>query len=75
MGYLSGKKALKSIMSHNFSSGVFLATPAWHRLGWVIRKPISSEEAIKLAGLDWQIIKQPICRVNENKVDKYVRFV
>ena len=58
-------------MAHNFSSGVFLATPAWHRLGVVIRKPISSKEAIKLAGLDWQIIKQPLCRVNENKANEY----
>lgn len=52
-------------MAHNFTSGVFLATPAWHGLGTVIRQPISAKKAIKMAGLNWQIVKQPICRVGE----------
>ena len=48
-------------MAANFETG-FSAdgiTP-WHGLGEVIREAPTSEEAIKIAGLDWDVIPRPI---------------
>lgn len=33
--------------------------PAWHRLGTVVEQAQTSAEAIKLAHLDWQVVKKP----------------
>lgn len=45
-------------MSHEFESGFFSREPAWHNLGKVLDKVPNSEEAIKLAGLDWLVEKK-----------------
>ena len=48
-------------MSHAFTSGMFVRTPAWHRLGNVIEDwPGSWGEARKHAGLDWEPIPLPV---------------
>lgn len=46
-------------MSHQFETGFFVRTPAWHNLGTVVNDyPGSVEEARKLAGLDWDPIEE-----------------
>ena len=47
-------------MAANFESGFFVGEPAWHGLGRVIEAAPTSEEAIRLAGLDWEVIPKPI---------------
>lgn len=47
-------------MPANFEAGFFTKTPAWHGLGVVIPEPLLSEEAITVAGLDWEVHKCPI---------------
>lgn len=42
-------------MSHEFETGFFVREPAWHGLGIVIQEAPNSEEAIKMAGLDWEV--------------------
>lgn len=47
-------------MAHQFETGFFAdATPAWHGLGTVVEGQVTNtQEAIKLAGLDWNVVKR-----------------
>ena len=47
-------------MSANFESGFFVGEPAWHGLGEVISEAPTSEDAIRIAKLDWDVIPKPI---------------
>lgn len=53
-------------MAHEISneSGKYEAfytkEPAWHQLGTVVEEAPTSKEAIKLAGLDWDVILSPV---------------
>jgi phage/plasmid-like protein (TIGR03299 family) len=52
-------------MAHNlnFNNGktsfMSVKEKAWHGLGQVVENAVNSEEAIKLAGLDWKVRKEP----------------
>ena len=47
-------------MAANFETGFFVGEPAWHGLGTVIKEAPTSDDAIKIAGLDWDVIPKPI---------------
>ena len=47
-------------MSHQFESGFFVKQGAWHGLGTVLDHPPSTAQAIVEAGLNWQVIEQPV---------------
>lgn len=49
-------------MAHDFESGFFGGNKeAWHGLGQVIpQEVVTTEEAIRYAGLDWDVIKVPV---------------
>lgn len=42
-------------MSHEFESGIFTKTPAWHGLGVVLDNPPTIQEALVKSGLDWNV--------------------
>src|SRR5262249_6104730 len=43
------------------AAAVFVTgTPAWHKLGKVIEAAATSAEAIRLAGLDWEVEQWPL---------------
>lgn len=50
-------------MSHGISEtdNLFVAyTPAWHSLGTVVDQALTSDEALKIAHLDWEVLQQPV---------------
>ena len=47
-------------MSHEIESAFFVKEAAWHRLGTVLENAPSIEEALALAGLDWDVEKRPL---------------
>lgn len=48
-------------MAHEFETGFFVKDAAWHGYGNVVSEPPASvDDAIRLAGLDWNIISQPM---------------
>lgn len=51
-------------MSHEFESGFFVKTPAWHNLGVVLENAPTIAEGIKAAGLDWGVEMRPIYTPN-----------
>ncbi len=42
-------------MSHEFETGLFVSTPAWHGLGTVLEDAPNVDDALQLAGLDWEV--------------------
>lgn len=58
-------------MSHGITEkdNLFVAfTPAWHGLGTVVDEALSSEDALRIAKLDWNIEQFPVF-VNNRKVE------
>lgn len=47
-------------MSANVETMFSVRTTPWHGLGEIISEAVNSTEAIKLAGLDWNVIQEPI---------------
>jgi len=45
-------------------SAAFAMKPAWHGLGVVVDHAMNSDEAIRLAGLDWHVRQQPAMYYN-----------
>jgi phage/plasmid-like protein (TIGR03299 family) len=55
-------------MAHGFTQtdgAVFTGKPAWHGLGKVVVEAPTPSEALKLAGLDWEVEQWPLSAVNE----------
>src|SRR5690242_8795690 len=46
-------------MSAEFEQGFFVRVPAWHGLGTVLDDYPGREEAMRLAGHDWDIVELP----------------
>ena len=53
-----GWELVKEVYPHTGKAAVFVTgEPPWHGLGTVIDNAVTSQEAIKLAGLDWKVQK------------------
>lgn len=55
-------------MAHEFETGFFTHTPAWHGLGTVLPNAPSIDEAIVAAGLDWTVSLQDLFAPDGRKV-------
>ncbi len=47
-------------MAHNIESMFSVRQTPWHGLGHVVDSAPTAAEAIKLAGLDWQVLEKPV---------------
>ena len=47
-------------MAANVETMFYVGEKPWHGLGIEIKKCLTSEDAIKIAGLDWEVIPKPI---------------
>ena len=45
---------------------------AWHGLGQIVEKAMTSEEAIKLANLDYDVVKEPIFCEGQNGIGSVI---
>lgn len=53
-------------MADHVESAFFARTPAWHNIGTVVEKEVTSSDAIVLAGLDWDVgVKTVSAEVDE----------
>ncbi len=48
---------------------------AWHNLGQVVERPVTDDEALKLAGLNWELDLVPICRSDMVPIDSHMAAV
>ena len=47
-------------MSHEIESAFFVKEAAWHRLGTVLENAPTIEQALAVAGLDWDVVQRPL---------------
>lgn len=57
---LAGTRRQGAAMAHEFESGFFVKDAAWHGLGRVLPTPPTCDDALRLAGLDWEVEKHPL---------------
>ena len=51
-------------MSHNVETMMYVREKPWHGLGVRVEEAPNSAEAIRLAGLDWEVEQEPVYRSN-----------
>ncbi len=64
LNIVGGKAALYSLREN-----------PWHGLGQVVERPVTDDEALKLAGLDWQVELQPLYRSDMVPVETHVATI
>lgn len=69
---MSHNLAQRADGTHAFFS---LREPGWHKLGQVVERPVTDDEAIKLAGLDWEVDLRPILRNDMLPIESHVAVV
>lgn len=61
----------KKIMAANVETMFSVREKPWHGLGRIVMEAPSSAEALKLAGLDWDVVQEPIYTGYKEMVDGY----
>lgn len=54
-----------TVLADGTAEAMFAEKPAWHGLGAVVEKAPTSEEALRLAHLDWSVVQWPLYMVQE----------
>ena len=58
-------------MSANVESMFSVRENPWHGLGTIVMEAPSSAEALRLAGLDWEVVQEPVCTGYGEPVEGY----
>lgn len=58
-------------MPANVESMFYVRQAPWHGLGKQVEQALSSEEALKEAGLDWTVVQRPIQTNNQMEIPGY----
>ena len=58
-------------MPANVETMFYTRVVPWHGLGTRVENALSSEEALKASGLDWQVFQQPIMTSNGMQISGY----
>ena len=55
-------------MSHNVESCFSVREVPWHGLGTIIQEACNSADALRLAGLDWEVKQEPVLYNGKNQI-------
>lgn len=58
-------------MAANVETMFSVREKPWHGLGTIVMEAPTSEEALKLAGLDWNVVQEPIFTDSNEKISGY----
>ena len=58
-------------MAAEVESMFYVRETPWHGLGTKVLSALTSKEALRMAGLDWQVVQEPIYTETEERIDGY----
>lgn len=58
-------------MSANVETMFYVRETPWHGLGIKVMEAPSSKEALRLAGVDWNVVQEPMYTENEEIIEGY----
>lgn len=58
-------------MAANVETMFSVREKPWHGLGTIVMEAPTSADALRLAGLDWEVVQEPIYTVSKEKVEGY----
>lgn len=64
-------KERRERMAANVESMFYVREAPWHGLGTKVMSAPSSEDALRLAGLDWKVVQEPIYTGGKEKIDGF----
>ena len=58
-------------MAANVETMFYVREKPWHGLGTEVKEAPASREALRLAGLDWNVIQEPVYTYNDTVIPGY----
>lgn len=58
-------------MAANVETMFYVREKPWHGLGTMVQEALSSADALRIAGLDWQVTQKPIQVCGGNRIENY----
>ena len=57
-------------MSANVETMFSVREKPWHGLGTIVMEAPTSADALRLAGLDWKVVQEPVYTGNQEPIDR-----